>query len=378
MNQFTALVGEAPAPSEIDEADLAALRESIATVVDAQCGSIALHAHVDGEARLDDTLWRLATDLGWLAIGIPEDHGGLGLGLRGLDVLHRELGRRAAPGPFLPTLAAGQALLASTDDAVRTQWLPGLAAGEISAAIPLTLDGAGSMRLLGGKLVGSATLLGAPQAAIALLPIDDGRWALAELAGARVDPAPFWDKTREIVDAAFDGAAPLALLEDGPAIERALHEAMCLAVAADSVGGTRGLLDLTIAYMKDRVQFGRPVASFQALKHRIADMTAMVAVNEHLVAQGLDLAASGLDGADLWSSLAKSEASEAYAMIAGECLQLHGGVGFTWEFDPHIYLKRARLNETLAGANTTLRDRAAAGLAAASRAGHTTMELSLS
>ena len=358
---------ELDAPASFDQADLEALRESIVSVLADECGSLAVHAFIDGKNSLDKTLWRQGAELGWLAVALPEAYGGLGMGARGLDVLHAELGRFTAPGPFLATLAAAQTLLATADPAICDTWLPRIAAGEISLAVPAKV---GANPPAGARI----TLLGAEDAAAALVPLDKG-WALVDLANARISRVSMWDRTRCMLDVELGDAAILASLPDDGSVPITLAHTLSLGIAADSIGGSREISARTIEYMKNRVQFGRPIASFQALKHRAADQTALIATNEHLVAQAVESTALGDPSASMWSALAKAAASDVFLTIGSDCVQLHGGVGFTWEYDPHIYLKRARLNEVLVATNMQLRDRAGAELAAATRSGRSTLEI---
>ena len=137
----------------------------------------------------------------------------------------------------------------------------------------------------------------------------------------------------------------------------------------------RAITERTVEYMKTREQFGQPIAGFQALKHRAANLVTQLAVMDEMVAHAVQHADA--PDAGLWIMLAKAEVTEAFAFIGQDCMQLHGGVGFTWDFDPHVYLKRARLNEVLAMSNHALRDRAATVLATVTRAGETALELGL-
>ena len=150
---------------------------------------------------------------------------------------------------------------------------------------------------------------------------------------------------------------------------------MALAIAADSAGAARSITERTIAYMKTREQFGQPIAGFQALKHRAADLATKLAVMDEMVAHAIQRTAADEPDAEIWVWLAKAEVTEAGVFVTTDCVQFHGGVGFTWDFDPHIFLKRARLNEVLIMANTALRDQAAAGLAAITRSGRSALEL---
>ncbi len=358
-----------------DQATLDALRESVAGVLAEQCGSTDLHAFIDGKHRLDRELWDQAVALGWLGFGIPEQFGGLGMGAQGLAILHHELGRQSAPGPFIATLSAAQAIAETADDAICAAWLPRLASGEISAAVPATLDGPTLTRSSAG-VSGKLRCLGARDAAFVLAPTD-GSWVIVELAGAEVAATPMWDRTRDVIDVRLADAKPSAVLPDAAATIAALTRAMALAVAADSAGGARCITERTIGYMKTREQFGQPIAGFQALKHRAADLATKLAVADEMVAHALQRIAADEADADIWASLAKAEVTEAGVFITTDCVQLHGGVGFTWDFDPHIFLKRARMNEVLVMPNNAVRDRAAAALAAITLSGHSALELGL-
>jgi alkylation response protein AidB-like acyl-CoA dehydrogenase len=361
--------------SSPDQATLDALRESVAGVLAEQCGSNELHAFIDGKQSLDRALWDQAATLGWLGFGIPEKFGGLGMGARGLAILHNELGRQSAPGPYIATLSAAQAIAETGGEAICAAWLPRLASGEISAAVPATLDGPG-LSHSGAGVSGSLRCLGARDAAFVLAPTDDS-WVLVELAGAAVAVAPMWDRTREVIDVRLADAKPSVVLPDAAATIAALTRTMTLAVAADSAGGARCITERTIAYMKTREQFGQPIAGFQALKHRAADLATKLAVADEIVGHALERLAAGEPDAEIWASLAKAEVTEACVFITTDCVQLHGGVGFTWDFDPHIFLKRARMNEVLVMSNTALRDRAASGLAAITASGGSALELGL-
>jgi len=359
----------------MDQATLDALRVSVAGVLAEQSGSTEVHAFIDGKNSLDRELWSRAASLGWLGFGVPEQYGGLGLGAYGLAILHTELGRQAAPGPYIATLSAAQAIVEIGPAAARTAWLPRIASGEISAAIPAT-PGAVSLTWSGAGVSGALRCLGARDAAFVLAPAGDA-WVIVELAGSRVSATPMWDRTREVIDIRLQDAKPSAILEDREGTSLALVRAMALATAADSCGGARSVTERTIAYMKTRAQFGQPIAGFQALKHRAADLATKLAVMDEMVAHAVHRTAADEPDADIWASLAKAEVTETFVFIATDCVQLHGGVGFTWDYDPQIFLKRARLNEVLVMANTALRDRAAAGLAAVTRAGRSALELGL-
>ncbi len=216
-------------------------------------------------------------------------------------------------------------------------------------------------------------LLGSPDAAAALLWAEGDRWSLVELGEGAGKPISMWDRTRAVFEIDATELAAGSLL--GEAAGDALASAMALAIAADSLGGAERIAGQTIEYLKTRQQFGKPLASFQALKHRAADLVALGALNEQMVANGVEAVAAGDPDALIWAMMAKSEVSDGYVFTAADCIQLHGGVGFTWEFDPHIHMKRARMNEMLLANNPAARDRAAEQLAVATRAGRSTLEL---
>lgn len=344
----------------IEEQDLEALSESIGKVLASDADRERLHAHLDGKMALDEQLWSRAAGLGWLAIGLPEDAGGLGMGVRGLDALHRQLGSRVAPGPFAASLSAAQAL---ADTGCGRDWLERLGAGEAKLAVPALITGE--------PLTGNAWLLGDADSDAALVPLGSGEWGLVTL--DNVQPIELWDRSRSLFTADLGTSDPLEVV--GGAVTAPLTRHFCLALASDSIGGARAILEITVAYMKEREQFGRPIASFQALKHRVADHMTDIVSGEEFLGLAVASAAGGNPDADIWAKLAKARCTASYARIAEDCLQLHGGVGFTWKFDVHMYLKRARLSEMLVAPNTQLKDEAAAGLTDAFSAGPEPLEL---
>lgn len=349
-----------------EDGDLEGLREGIERVLEIEAGSLALHAHIDGDANLGRVLAAKAVDLGWLAIGLPDEFGGLGFGPRGLDLLNRQLGRRTAPGAFIANLAAAQTIADAADPATRAEWLPKIISGQINVAVPAQVFPVTSDD--------PQWLLGAPDAQVALVQFDEAEWGIVKIASK--NPVELWDSTRAVFGASFEQGEPLKRLHGERALN-ALIRHYALALASDSIGGARAIVEQTIAYMQEREQFGRVIASYQALKHRIADLMTLVVSGEEVVAQGVDAVAAETPDAGVWAALAKARMTEAYVHVCQDCLQLHGGVGYTWEFDVHVYLKRARLNEMLLAPNPQLRDWACAGLADVTRAGLPPLELAL-
>jgi alkylation response protein AidB-like acyl-CoA dehydrogenase len=364
----------------LDEAEFASLCESIADVLASECDSRKVHAWLDRENSLGTDLWRQAAELGWLGLALPPEIGGLGLGARGLQILNKELGAHAAPGGFLPTLTAAQwiASVAGVDD--RDALLGSIVAGEVSIALPALLDGAtltvsGDGKTVGGSINLISGVTGATARSLAIVPVEAG-WAIVDLAGGQVDPIEAWDLTRNLVRLSGDGAAVVALVPDADGQNGILLGSyMALALAADSLGGARAIALKTVEYMKERHQFDRAIASFQALRHRAADLVVRIAAQESLLEQAVQALEWGSPDAAMWTRLSKAGATEAFVFVAADCIQLHGGVGHTWEYDPHIYIKRARLNEALLGTNRSLRDQASVMLDDALDQGRTTTEL---
>ena len=366
---------ETETPGGVDQATLDALREGIRGVLAEQCDSTALHAFIDGKTTLDRDIWAQAGGLGWLGFGIPEAHGGLGLGNHGLALLQAEIGHHAAPGPFLATLSAAQAIAETADTATQAAWLPRIAAGSISIAVPARLDGAALTRN-GAGVSGTLRCLGNQDAGLLLVPAGDA-WVLLEPPSGAIAPFATWDRTRQLIDVTLSGATPVAVLPDAAATRASLFRALALGIAADTAGAARSITDRTIAYMKTREQFGQPIAGFQALKHRAADLATRLAVMDEMVGHAALRIGAGEPDAEAWVALAKAEVTESAVFVTTDCVQLHGGVGFTWDFDPHIFLKRVRLNEVLLMANPALRDLAADRLAEVTLAGVSVLELGL-
>jgi alkylation response protein AidB-like acyl-CoA dehydrogenase len=367
----------------LDEAELSALRESIADVLGAECDSRALHVWLDRGNDLGPALWRQATELGWLGLCLPETEGGLGLGARGLQILNRELGARAAPGGFLPTLCVAQWLATVADAETRATLLGPLVAGQAGFAAPALLDGANVLSLsadgqtASGKIDVLGCVPGSVDTVFAVVPLA-AAWAVVRIDGetAVAEPIEAWDLTRDLFRLGCSNAPVIAKFDDKDGnAGTLLGSYLAIALAADSLGGADAIAHKTVEYLKERVQFDRAVATFQALRHRAADLIIKIATQDALLEQAVQGLDNGSPDAAMWARLAKARATEAFAFVATDCIQLHGGVGHTWEFDPHIYMKRANLNEALLGNNRAMRDTAVRLLDQALDEGRTTTEL---
>ncbi|WP_160287994.1 acyl-CoA dehydrogenase family protein [Pseudomonas knackmussii] len=337
----------------------------------------------------DQALWqRICAELGWQALLVPEVHGGLGLGFVELAIVQEQLGRRLSPLPFFASALAVCALRVLGDEAQQARWLPGLAEGSLSATLALSTPYADAVQVqaraegqgfvLDGRL---RSVIDGHSADLLLIPArmaqGIGLFAVpAGSAGLQRRVLPTLDQTRTLAEIELSGLylpADALLGEPGaawPLLEKVLQLG-AIALAAEQVGGAQQALDLTVAYTQERRQFGRPVGGFQALKHRMADMMLQVECARSALYYAACVAQEALDGqgdaalaAELpqAAALAKSQASEAFFHCAAESIQLHGGVGFTWEYDPHLYFKRARAGEGLFGTPAWHRERIAAAI----------------
>ncbi|OLF18982.1 acyl-CoA dehydrogenase family protein [Actinophytocola xanthii] len=308
-------------------------------------------------------LWEQLVGVGVPALSVPEEYGGLGAGLAEVHVVHRELGRALVAVPALSSVLASAALLATGDDAACRRLLPAVVAGETVALAwsgpDGRWDGCGTARRDGDGwcLDGEAAYVLDGATAATLLVVartDDGpALFLVDPAVVRTTPTPAMDQTRGLASATFAGtpAEPLC-----PVDLARVRDVACVALAAELAGTAARCLELTVEYTGRRTQFGRPIGSFQALKHRMADMHVLVET-----AESAALAAALAEPSELplLAAVAKAHCAEAASEVAGEMIQLHGGIAITWEHDAHRYLKRAHAGAHLFGAPATHVDRMA-------------------
>ncbi len=317
----------------------------------------------------DPAVWKqMGEQLGLQAIAIPEAYGGVGFGYVELTVIFEEMGGALLCAPYFATVAlAANALLSSGDESAKKDFLPGIASGETIATLALTedtgrwdLDGVtlaaaakgGDWTLDGHKMFvidgSTADLIlvaGRTAKGVSLFAVESGAAGLTRTALATMD------QTRKQARIEFSGTPARLVGEDGgagPALSRTLDLA-AVALAAEQVGGAQRCLDMAVDYAKTRIQFGRPIGSFQAIKHKCADMLLEVESAKSAAYYAGWAAAEDSDELPVVASLAKSYCSEAYFHAAAENIQIHGGIGFTWEHDAHLYFKRAKSSELLLG-----------------------------
>jgi alkylation response protein AidB-like acyl-CoA dehydrogenase len=273
------------------------------------------------------SLWKAAGEQGWLAVLVPEEHDGLGLGLVAAQVIARALGAGVAPGPWRGTVLAGEAVRLAGSDEQKAAWLPRFAAGEAVGAFTLRGSAPGAL---------PAVEYGAV-ADVVVARSGDG---LALVQGATATPRGSYDGTTRLadLDAGPGEALPGATAE---VIDELTARATVL-VAADLVGIAREAITRTVAYDRERRQFGVPVGSFQAIKHALADLHVGVTMAEHAALYAAHAVAERLADAPLAVSVAKAKASDAALQATAAMIQYHGGIGYTWEHEAHFFYKRAK------------------------------------
>ena len=336
-----------------EQSELAA---AVRGLVARRAGSVDLRAAIESTAGYDTELWEaLCQQIGVASLAIPEEYDGAGFSLFETHVVLEELGASLTPSPLLGSgVLAAQALVLSGDNPTARELLPRIAGGGVVALA--WADAAGRHRTDGSDVVasdsaltGTATLVldGSEATDLLVIATADGAPALfavaPDAAGLTREATPALDQTLRFarLDLA-DTPATLVAADFGDALVR-LRAIAAIAITALQVGGAQACLDRTVAYLKERDQFERPLGSFQALKHRAADMLVRVETARSMSWAAGFASGEGVDTGELvrQAALAKSWCTEAFEAVAGEMIQLHGGIAITWEHDAHLYFKRA-------------------------------------
>ncbi len=368
-----------------DEQEL--LRSTARKFFDNECPSTTVRALMEDSSGMTPELWKKLAEQGWLGLIAPEEHGGMALGIVDLVVLLEEMGRAVVPGPFFSTvLLGGLALLEAGNDAQKKAWLPKICSGEARATLAwmepsaemgaagITLQAAAKgsgFTLNGTKLfvhdahtadvivVAARTASGQnPEDGISLFLVPTGTPGLA------VTLLPTMDQTRKLCEVtltnvALGGDAIMGALGAGwKALARVIDRAT-VGLCAEMCGGAQKVLDMTVEYAKIRQAFGRPIGSYQGVKHRAADMLVDVENSKSITYYAAWAMDEGVPEGPLAVSMAKAYVSDAYRRVSGAGIQLHGGIGFTWEHDLHLYFKRAKGSEFTFGDATWHRERVA-------------------
>jgi alkylation response protein AidB-like acyl-CoA dehydrogenase len=355
------------------------LRDSVRRFLADRAPLTKVRELMETEDGTDRAVWdQLGARLGLLGLAIPEEYGGGGFTFAEQAIVLEELGAALYGGPYLASgVLAATALLASPDEGARRDLLPGIASGATIATLAFTEDDGswdpGTIRLAATKagddwrLDGhkSFVLDGGTAGLILVLAVADGAPSLfavpADATGLGRKVLPTLDQTRKLARLEFDGVTGRLIGPAGSAaavMDRVLDVA-AIALAAEQLGGAQRALDLAVEYSRVRHQFGRPIGSFQALKHRLADLLLEVESLRSAVHYAAAAVADGSEEIPVVASLIKAYASETYFHVAAENIQIHGGIGFTWEHDAHLYFKRAKSSELFLGDATYHRDRLA-------------------
>ncbi|MFN8037362.1 MAG: acyl-CoA dehydrogenase family protein [Acidimicrobiia bacterium] len=324
--------------------DQLALRDGARDLLDGLAAPERVRAVFERDSGFDRELWSAMVEQGWLGVELPESDGGLGMGAVELAVMVEEIGRHAAPVPLLPSVLALGAL---RDRAGVAGLLDGSSIGCVAwsrDATAVRASAAGPDWTLTGRADPAPF---APSADVAVVVADDGEgpalFAVDLAATGRPAREPAMDRTRELGWLVFD-ATPAERVGDHDAAQVLLDRGAVF-TAAEMLGGAGRALDLAVQYAKDRVQFDKPIGSFQAIKHRCADMLVDVEGMRSTVYWAAWSIGAGTADASVAASTAKIWCSDASKRVMASALQVHGGIGFTWEHDLHFFLKRAQLDQ---------------------------------
>lgn len=352
------------------------LRQVLRTFLDRHSTEPEVRRVMATDEGYDARVWRqLGGELGLTGLAIPEEYGGSGFGYAELGVVFEELGRALLCAPYFGTVAlAAEVLLRAGDESAAKDLLPGIAAGETVAALALT-EPSGGITVRAERVAGRWQLSGVKTyvldghtahllLVVAKTDAGIGLFAVDSAAGLRRTPLRTLDQTRKQARLDFSGV-PARLIGDAgtawPTVERTLSTAAVL-LAAEQLGGASRALELAVDYAKIREQYGRAIGSFQAVKHRLADMLTDVECARSAVQDGLRALAADADDLPVAASVAKAYCSEAFTRVAAGAIQVHGGIGFTWEHSVQLYFKRAKASELLLGTPAEHRARLTRGL----------------
>jgi alkylation response protein AidB-like acyl-CoA dehydrogenase len=331
------------------------LRTGLRGLLDDRCQWADVLAGTEKDEPHDATLWRaVAAEFGSAGLPVPEAQGGAGASWRETAVVMEELGRAVAPVPFLTSSVVATAALMSAGD---QDLLPQLAAGEKIAVLAVPFATAPGIVLgttvevqgdaLSGRVAGVADALAAD---VLLVPAHGGLYAVDAAATVRT-PVTSLDMTRRLGDIDLS-SVPARRIAEGAAAERAVREALLTGaamLASEQLGLAERCLEITVEYLKTRYQFGRPVGSYQGLKHRLADLWTSITQARAVARHAAGCVAGGDADAPVAVAVAQAHCSLVAVKAAEECVQMHGGIGFTWEHPAHLYLKRAKADSIALG-----------------------------
>jgi alkylation response protein AidB-like acyl-CoA dehydrogenase len=343
------------------------LRQFVRSFMEDKASESAVREQMDTENGYDQAVWsQMADQMGLQGMIIPEEFGGQGFTFVELGVVLEEMGRSLICAPFLSGQLAALAIMNSNDDGAKKDLLPGIASGETIATLAFTeengkwdesgvtatasngdgwtINGTKSF-VLDGHTAGLLVVAARTDAGVSLFAVESGA------AGVSTESLSTMDQTRKQAKVTLANVPARLIGTDGEgwSTMTTVLDLAAIALAAEQVGGAQFVLDMAVQYAKDRVQFGRPIGSFQAIKHKCADMLLEVESAKSAAYYGLWCASEMNDELPSVASLAKAYCSDAYFHAAAENIQIHGGIGFTWEHPAHLYFKRAKSSELMFG-----------------------------
>jgi alkylation response protein AidB-like acyl-CoA dehydrogenase len=345
------------------------LQETVRRYLGSRCPPSRVREIMETPTAHDLELWRGLAELGIPAVLVPEAHGGLGQELLEAAIVAEELGYAATPGPFLASTMASAALVAADDDAAKAEWLPRLASGEAIGALAIGEAGEQwDLRKIAacendGVITGIKPLVAAAELAdFLLVAARSGEEAALYLVardapGLTVKPLATSDMTRRLASVELD-ATPARRIGGPSAIERG-YDAGLVLLAADAYGGARRCFEMTRAYTLEREQFGQAIGSFQAVKHQLADLIADLEPVLSICWYAAHAFDRLPDKSRRHAALAKAHACDVFDRVARVSTELHGGIGFTWEYDLHLWFRRAMFDRSYLGQSMLQRERAA-------------------
>ena len=350
------------------------LKNTVRKFLAAECPLAEVRRLMATNTAFDAALWRKIAEQGWTGIIFAEEHGGFGMGMVEMAATLEEMGRALLPGPYFSTVVlAGSLINAAANEGQKQKYLGAISRGEAKATAALLEDSASwspdapQLKAVGPSLTGRKLFV--PDAAVADFIVVsarlDGDLALflvpANAPGLHISATPAMDNTRPLFAVTFD-STPAELLAQGARAHQAFERAIDIATAglvAEMTGGMQRLLDVTVEYAKTRKQFGRPIGEFQAVQHQCADMLVFTESSRSAAYYAAYAIQEGIPEAHLAASVAKAYASDAYREVGNRAIQVHGGMGFTWENDAHLFYRRAKASELAFGDAAFHRERIA-------------------
>ncbi|MBI4517840.1 MAG: acyl-CoA/acyl-ACP dehydrogenase [Deltaproteobacteria bacterium] len=351
-------------------ADQVLLKDTVKRFLEEQCPTPRVRAIMESDSGHDPKLWQGLVDLGLTGLIVPVEHGGSGLELLDLALVAEELGYAACPGPFLGSALATVALIESGAAAPAGAWLPRMASGEALATVAFGEEESRwspvemTAQVKAGKLSGVKPLV--PYAGTADLMVvaargeqGPGLWLIERGApGLEISSLKVIDMTRRVESVTFRDTPAKPLGGAATALQRVI-DAGCILIAADAYGGCRRCLNMTVEYAMQREQFGQKIGAFQAVKHQLANLATEIEPSLSLYWYAAHAFDHIKDQCERHAALAKAHLSELYDRVMRDTTELHGGIGFTWEFDLHLWFRRAVFDRGFLGEANYHRQRAA-------------------